>query len=284
MMIHSLIIQDFNIPSKIFLGVFFLLLLFFMLYYTFKMIEMVYVLFFKKPIFVHFYMNKRTLNTADKALLEDSFNFYRHLSVKEQLYFDHRVVSFINDKDFVGRNNLEVTNEMKLLISAHAVILTFGFRDFFIGLIDKIFIYPDEFYSVTNESYHAGELNPMLKVLVISWEDFKRGVEVNNLNMNLGIYEFSQAIHLNSMKEGDVSSTIFTDSFKELANMLTKNEPLRQKLIQSHFFRGQGFLNQFEFLAVIVESFIENPSEFRLEFPNVYAKTKQMLNFDFAGY
>ncbi|WP_159022652.1 zinc-dependent peptidase [Formosa sp. L2A11] len=226
----------------------------------------------------------KKLNAEDKNLLKSKFNFYRHLSSKEQLYFDHRVSCFIKDKDFVGRKGLEVSREMKLLISAHAVILTFGFRDFFIGLIDKIFIYPDQFYSMSNASYHAGEINPMMKVLVISWEDFKDSLDLKGETVSLGIYEFTQAIHLNSMKEGDVSSTIFTDSFKELAAMLTKDEPLRQKLLRSRFFEGQAFLNQFQFLAVIMEHFIESPSEFRGQFPQVYAKTKQMLNFDFAGY
>ncbi|WP_299778138.1 zinc-dependent peptidase [uncultured Formosa sp.] len=226
----------------------------------------------------------KKLNTTDKQLLMSKFNFYRHLSSKERLYFDHRVVSFIEDKDFVGKSGLVVTDEMKLLISAHAVILTFGFRDFFICLIDKIFIYPDQFYSMYKESYHSGELNPMMKVLVISWEDFNESLELKGEHTSLGIYEFTQAIHLNSMKEGDVSSTIFTDSFKELTTMLTKDESLRQKLLNSRFFEGQVFLNQFEFLAVIMDHFIERPSEFKGQFPEVYAKTKQMLNFDFAGY
>ncbi|WP_185967850.1 zinc-dependent peptidase [Formosa sediminum] len=245
---------------------------------------MVYVIYFRKPMYVHFYVAKKKLSSQDKQLLSEHFNFYRNLSPKQQLYFDHRVVSFIKDKDFIGRDHLDVTCEMKLLISAHAVILTFGFRDFFIGLIDKIFIYPDAFYSATYHAYHAGEINPMMRVLVISWSDFKHSLDVNDLNTNLGIYEFSQAIHLNCMKERDVSSTIFSDTFKELASMLTHNESLRQKLIQSHFFRGHASTTQFEFLAVILETFIKKPSEFRLEFPNVYAKTKQMLNFDYAGY
>ncbi|MDW5287897.1 zinc-dependent peptidase [Formosa sp. PL04] len=271
-------------PSKIILGLFLSLLFVIMVYYCFKMVEMVYVLRFKKPMFVHLYMSLKKMNELDKKLLYDNFNFYRTLNNKQRLYFDHRVLSFVKDKQFMGRDDLEVTNEMKLLISAHAVILTFGFRDFFIGLIDKIFIYPNKFYSSSNESYHAGEMNPRMKVLVISWSDFKNGLEMTNDSKCLGIHEFTHAIHLNSMKEGDVSSTIFTDSFKELAALLTKDEPLRQKLLNSRFFKGQVFLNQFQFLAVIMEHFIERPSEFRGQFPQVYAKTKQMLNFDFNGY
>ena len=123
-------------------------------------------------------------------------------------------MSFIKDKKFIGRENLEVTAEMRILISATAVMLTFGFRDYFIGLIDKVFIYPQQFYSLANDNYHKGEFNPRLETLVFSWEDFKKGFMIDNDNLNLGIHEFAHAMHFNSIKERDVSSTIFVDSFK----------------------------------------------------------------------
>ena len=70
----------------------------------------------------------------------------------------------------------------------------------------------------------------------------------------------------------------------ELTTLLSDNEDLRQELIASRYFRDYAYTNQFEFLAVIIENFIETPSDFRTQFPMVYDKTKQMLNFGFAGY
>ena len=163
-------------------------------------------------------------------------------------------------------------------------MLTFGFRDFYIGLISKIIIYPKAFYSNTNKNYHKGEFNPKLATLVISWEDFQKGFTNNRDNINLGIHEFTHAIHINSIKERDISSTIFSDSFKELSHLLASNETLRNDLMASDYFRKYAFTNQFEFLAVAIENFIETPNEFKLQFPEVYSKVKQMLNFNVAGY
>lgn len=193
-------------------------------------------------------------------------------------------MSFIKDKKFIGRENLEVTAEMRILISATAVMLTFGFRDYFIGLIDKVFIYPQQFYSLANDNYHKGEFNPRLETLVFSWEDFKKGFMIDNDNLNLGIHEFAHAMHFNSIKERDVSSTIFVDSFKEITNLLSNDEKLRERIINSEYFREYCYTNQYEFLAVIIETFIETPQEFRNQFPEIYDKTKQMLNFNFTGY
>src|SRR5690606_1527818 len=138
--------------------------------------------------------------------------------------------------------------------------------------------------STTNQEYHKGEFNPKLQVLVLSWKDFKNGFDVKNDNINLGIHEFAHAIHLNSIKERDVSSTIFADTFKELTTLLSEKEILRKELIESKYFREYAYTNQYEFLAVIIENFIETPTEFKTQFPEVYDKTKQMLNFNFAGY
>lgn len=248
------------------------------------MVELSYVIRNKKPFFVHTSFFLKKLSIAQKSILRGQFRFYNKLSSKQQRVFEHRVASFIADKHFIGREGVQVTEEMKVLISATAVMLTFGFRDFYIGLIDRIFIYPDEFFSRTNNDYHKGEFNPRLKTLVLSWKDFKKGFESNTDKINLGIHEFAHAIHLNSIKERDVSSTIFSDSFKELTDLLTNKEDLRKELIASKYFRDYAYTNQFEFLAVVIETFIETPSEFRAQFPEVYDKTKQMLNFDFAGY
>lgn len=249
-----------------------------------KTFEMGYIIRNRRPFYVHnpFFLKK--LNPVRKQILSNQFKFYKKLSSKHQRFFEHRVQQFINDKNFVGREGLEVTEEMIVLISSTAVMLTFGFRDFYIGLISNIFIYPDEFYSLTNESYHKGEFNPKLETLVLSWKDFKQGYETEKDKINLGIHEFSHAIHLNSIKERDVSSTIFSDSFKELTDMLANQEDLRMALTQSRYFRDYAYTNQYEFLAVIIETFIESPSEFKSQFPEIYNKTKQMLNFNFAGY
>lgn len=277
-------LETYTTGSKVILLIFFAILLYVMLQFALKMMEMGYVLKRKKPYFVHFYLFLRTLRQEQKVILKDQFPFYGKLDEKHKRYFEHRVSAFINDKYFIGRDGVAITDEIKVLIAATAVMLTFGFRNFYIGLIDKIVVYPDKFFSKINNEYHKGEFNPKLKALVISWKDFKLGYKKSKDNINLGIHEFVHAIHLNSLKERDISSTIFSDSFTELTQMLSKDESLREDLVQSKYIRQYAFTNQFEFLAVVIESFIETPKEFQLHFPDVYFKIKQMLNFNFAGY
>jgi Mlc titration factor MtfA (ptsG expression regulator) len=281
-MIPHFLIQE-TPSNNIIIAIFLLALLIMMFYYGFKMLEMARVMRYKKPFFTHFYLIKKRLTQKQKLILKD-FLFYGRLSKKEKGYFEHRVACFIEDKTFIGRDELRIDDHVKVLISATAIMLTFGFRDFYIGLIDKIFVYPKPFYSKTNDDYHKGEFNPKLKSLVLSWEDFIHGYNIGDDNLNLGIHEFAHAIHLNSLKERDVSSTIFKDSFKELTNILSNSKPMRDKLIASRYFREYAYTNQFEFLAVLIEYFFETPVEFKTQFPSIYLKVKQMLNFSYAKY
>ena len=277
-------VEKYTLGSKIILGIFFAILIFMLLHFALKLLEMGYVLKYKKPYFVHFYFFLRKLNPHQNTVLKNQFKFYNKLQEKDKQYFEHRVASFINYKDFIGRDGIEITDEMKVLIASTAVMLTFGFRDYYIGLMNKIVVYPEKFYSKIKNEYHKGEFNPKLKALVISWADFKQGYHITQDNINLGIHEFVHAIHLNSLNERDISATIFSDSFKELTELLYKNKMIRDELLNSQYIRKYAFTNQFEFLAVIIENFIETPQEFKLQFPEVYVKIKQMLNFNFAGY
>ncbi len=256
----------------------------FVFYALINMIDIGYVLIKRKPLYRYLVPPYRKLSASQQQLLQSEFRFYQRLSEKEKRVFHHRLAFFIKSKQFVSRDNLDLTDEMIVMTSATAIMLTFGFRDYSLKMIKRIIIYPSAYYSETNDAHHKGEFNPRMQALVLSWEHFVEGYSVSNDNLNLGIHEFAHAIHFNSLKNRDASSTIFADTFKELANVLAEETELRQRLLNSGYIRNYAYTNAFEFVAVIIETFIETPKEFRSQFPRVYAKTKQMLNFNFEGY
>lgn len=250
----------------------------------YKFFEQIYVNKKSKPFYIFNHLYKRKLKGNQLKILETKFDFYKKLSNKHKRNFQHRVACFIREKEFYGRENLIITDEMKVLVSATAVMLTFGFRKYLIEALDTIIIYPEQYYSKQSDRNHKGEYNPMMKALVLSWEDFLEGYNIGNDNLNLGIHEVVHAIHFNSFKEVDISSYLFKNKFLDLTDFLQKNPQVRAKLIEAKYFREYAFTNQFEFTSVLIESFFETPKEFKSHFPMVYKYIKQMLNFDFAGY
>jgi len=269
--------------GMLFAGVLTFSLLLLILFLFFKMLDTVYLSWFKRPAWVHFYLYKNKLSESQKAILRMNSNFYNRLSSVGKSRFEHRLQCFLSDKEFISRQDFVLSDKHRLLVGATAVMLTFGMRKYILPILEKIIIYPKEFYSTIGERYHKGEFNPKLKALVLSWEDFEEGFNIEDDNLNLGIHEFTHAIHLNSINRSDTASTVFSDGFSELLRLM-RNEDLVADIKNSGFIRDYAFTNEFEFLAVVVENFIESPSEFKRQFPSLYKKIQQMFNFRFAGY
>jgi len=258
-------------------------LLVFLCFLLVKVIDGISVNWYGKPLWVHFYLFKKTLTSSQKRILRNEFSFYRRLNAKEQSHFEHRVATFIKNKSFIGRDDLVVIERQKILITATATMLTFGMRKYQLPIIEKILLYPDVFYSTINDKYHKGEFNPKFKALVLSWKHFEEGYSTKEDKINLGIHEFTHAIHFNSLRYKGSSGKLFLNGFNDVQRLLL-NKRIKEDLRDSGYFREYAFTNKFEFLAVLLESFIESPVEFKQRFPMIYKNIQQMFNFRFTGY
>ena len=233
---------------------------------------------------VHLAKRKKRLSKQQKEILVRHVDFYKKLDVSHQRYFEHRLATFIRTYEFIGREGYQVNAETKVLIGASYTMLTFGKRKFITDVFDKIIIYPDIFLSTVTQRKHKGEFNPMFKTVVFSWKHFLHGITIKNDNLNLAIHEFTHIIHVKSLKRKDMSSLVFRRGYEQLIHYLQENQELRERIIQSNYFRTYAFENQYEFMAVLIESFMETPHEFKQRFPVIYRKIKRMLNFNFLHY
>ncbi|NJM80812.1 MAG: zinc-dependent peptidase [Flavobacterium sp.] len=172
-------------------------------------IEPIYAFFFRKPIYVHFYPFPKRLTLKQVEILKNEFDFYNKLTLKQKVYFEHRVTTFIQKYPFYGNEHLAITDQMRILIAATAIMLTFGMRNYLFTVIDKVVLYPDVYYSKVNNDYHKGEFNPRMKAIVFSWKHFLEGYQISNDNLNLGLHEFGHVLHFQGLKSTDTSATIF---------------------------------------------------------------------------
>lgn len=219
------------------------------------------------------------LNTQQRLIVSDNTPFYNRLSSVNKKYFEHRIVRFIENHSFIGREDVVITEEIKLLISASAIKLTFGYRKYLFSMVDRIIIYPKDYFSVIGNQQHKGETNPRYKTIVFSWKDFKEGIKIENDNLNLGLHEFTHAMHFSFLSERSFSATSFKRNFRKLLDFL-ENKDEQKKLINAGYLREYAFENQYEFLAVLVEHFFETPNEFKVKIPKVYYLIQQILNLD----
>lgn len=248
------------------------------LFFSFYVIEIIYLRNYKKPLVVFANVNFYQLQESQKQILSQNFQFYKQLKPKYKRYFEHRIANFINTYEFVGRD-ISVTEEMKVTIAGTAIILTFGMRDYLNPLFKRIIIFPDIYYSDQTENYHKGEFNPRLESIVFSWKHFKEGIEITNDNLNLGLHEFTHAFHIHSLKSDKATAVLFNESLQNLFKVVS-NPQLKEQLITSGFLRDYAYENQFEFVAVLLEYFFESPQEFKSKFPSIFLKVKHMINYN----
>jgi hypothetical protein len=248
------------------------------LFFSFYVIEIIYLRNYKKPLVVFANVNFYQLQESQKQILSQNFQFYKQLKPKYKRYFEHRIANFINTYEFVGRD-ISVTEEMKVTIAGTAIMLTFGMRDYLNPLFKRIIIFPDIYYSDQTENYHKGEFNPRLESIVFSWKHFKEGIEITNDNLNLGLHEFTHAFHIHSLKSDKATAVLFNESLQNLFKVVS-NPQLKEQLINSGFLRDYAYENQFEFVAVLLEYFFESPQEFKSKFPSIFIKVKHMINYN----
>lgn len=251
-------------------------------FFLFRVFENWYASIYDRPLYRHYFVYKK-LTASQEVILQNQFVFYSKLSKKHKKQFEHRMVKFISEKKFIGRTDLVITEQMEVLITATACMLSFGRKNYLYPLIDFILVYPSEFYSTINQNFHKGEFNPKERALVLSWKDFEEGIQINNDNFNLGIHEFMHAMQLESMSSRDLDSIRFSKQFQNILKQLTKQE-VKDQLDKTKFFRSYAFINQYEFMAVLAEYFFESPKDFEAIFPKLYNYTKKLLNFNFEGY
>lgn len=242
-------------------------------------IEPAYILMFNRPMYVHFYPVKQNITRKEELILLEHFSFYEKLSSKRKSYFRHRVAAFINYYTFAGRDELEVTREMKLKIAATSVMLTFGMRQYLPDMFSVIVLYPDVFLSGSG-NYHKGEFNPKAGAVVFSWKHFEEGILYNNDNINLGLHEFAHVLHIDSHRRRKVgsSSVIFSDMLSKIWEYVQTPDN-RDALIASGYLRSYAYTNQFEFIAVLLEHFFETPQQFSEQFPVLYKHVRAMINY-----
>lgn len=246
-------------------------------YYVSRYLETLYVKFYKKPYFIHFYVPIKKLPTKFKSFLKTN-KLYNQLDKKRKKYFEHRVVRFLETTKFVSREDLVISDEMRMEITMSVIQLTFGMRNYLLDYVNTIILYPSSYFSILNQTENKGEFNPRSKVLVLSWEHFQSGNLHEEDGVNLGIHEVTHAIHYNAIKSNDISAEIFYDTFLELEKYLG-SEDVRNKVLETNVLRDYAFTDKFEFIAVLVEVFMESPKELKENLPIIYSYVQQMLNF-----
>jgi len=229
---------------------------------------------------IRLFFGIKPLEKEDLDILDRFFPYYKKLKPQHKDEFQERLAYFIASKKFIPRGELkEISREMELLVGATAVMVTFGFKNLKLKNFSKILLYPDNYYSTINKTYHQGEVNPRLGIIVISWKSFVEGFLEPNNGINLGVHEMAHALKLENQIQNEESNFFNVSAWRKYEK-LAKLEMNKLRENQASIFRPSASKNIHEFFAVSLETFFEIPQRLKDYDKELYKSLVYLLQQD----
>jgi len=222
-------------------------------------------------------LRKKLIPLQEREEVQDylkNITYYTNLSPAGKEKFVDRLFVFMLNKEFIGRT-IDVTEEMRVQISASAIQLTFGLGYYKLESLETIVIHPDIFQLSQRSPEYKGATSG--HYMHLSWKSFQEGYQISDDNLNLGLHEMTHALKL-TLYLGNRFDVVFAGRMEYWEELLReKYELLRTK---PNFLRSYSKTNTEEFFAVCVEAFFESPEKFRQELPEIYQALVFLLNQD----
>lgn len=220
---------------------------------------------------------KPKLTLQQKAILVE-FDFYKTLTQTERIEFERRVSYLTENKEFMGRQDLVITDRMRVLVAATIAQIGFGFEFITFEDFDKIIIFPKAYYSKHTGHYHKGEVTSS-GVIVLSWADFLEGFNISDDGYNVGLHEIAHALRLEDAIPGD-EYHFLKEADLDAWNRIAEREYDNIRAGKPSFIRSYAGTNRQEFFAVCIEQFFEQPQGFYDALPELYKAMARLMKQD----
>src|SRR5262245_11560999 len=119
------------------------------------------------------------------------FSYFNDLPQELKLKFVKRVYQFKSGKKFhfVGIENKE---DIAILVSASAVQVTFGLKNYMMSYFKDIYILADAYQMDSEEELYIGHVAP--NGIYLSFKHFLYGYSQTNDNVNVAVHEMAHAL------------------------------------------------------------------------------------------
>jgi Mlc titration factor MtfA (ptsG expression regulator) len=249
-----------------------------------------------KPYWRTFQRNKiiqRPFKKQWRKILSKRVPYFRKMPADLQLQLKQHIQVFVEEKNFIGCNGLQINDEVKVTIAAQACLLLLNRKTDIYPKLQTILVYPRAFIrqqqQINNDGLQftqrqalAGESWEFGKI-VLSWEDTLQGAEITDDGHNVVIHEFAHQLDQEDGKANgapilgrnqnyETWSAVFLEHYELLTLQVKEGTP--------SLFDYYGATNPAEFFAVASEVFFEQSSELFTQYPKLYLQLKDYYRVD----
>lgn len=235
------------------------------------------------------------LTDRERAIVLQQVPLIRKLPADFRDRLEGKINAFLDQVDFIGCNGLEITEEMRLSISAQACLLIANTNTWYTHLT-TILVYPGAFKSRqarqsgfvvtereiirTGESWSRGPV-------VLSWAHTRQGALDDSDGHNVVFHEFAHQIDDLSGQTDGVPILDPAQSYAAWERAFLPAYENHVAMVQAGHrtvLDPYGAEGHEEFFAVAVEAFFERPKALKQGEPAIYEQLRQLFQLDPSGW
>ncbi|WP_076418969.1 M90 family metallopeptidase [Colwellia sp. UCD-KL20] len=238
-------------------------------------------------------IRKKPFNKQWRKIIQQRMPYFRGMPADLQLQLKQHIQVFLAEKEFIGCNGVEITDEIKITIAAQACLLLLNRKTDYYPKLNTILVYPSAFVKeqqirntdgvqYTKRTALSGESWELGKI-VLSWQDTLDGAEIPDDGHNVVIHEFA---HQLDQEDGSANGAPILgkdQDYKSWSDAFSKQFELLKKQALSgspSLFDYYGATNPAEFFAVASEVFFEQSNKFNHYYPTLYRQLSQYYKVD----
>ncbi len=226
--------------------------------------------------------------------LHSNLPVYQKMPQNLQRQLQGMIQVFVHEKEFIGAEGLEITDEIRITIAAQACMLLLNRQEEIYPYLYNVIVYPDAYQHTRMVADEHGVMKEETITrlgeswtkgsVVLSWKHSKKGGNNFSDGHNVVIHEFS---HQLDQADGVADGTPILDkssAYRDWGYVLGKeydklqNRGKRDK--RRAVLREYGATNEAEFFAVSSEAFFEKPKQMRKKHPDLFEELKAYYKVD----
>lgn len=239
-------------------------------------------------------LRARPFPAAWRAILARNVSSFARLPRADQRELQGHIQIFLREKHWEGCGGLELTDEIRVTISAQACMLLLRRNADYYPRVTSILVYPSSYVAseerpvgggIWEESDEArlGHTQQQLRAVVLAWDAALHGSRIYGTGSNVVLHEFAHQLDFeDNLTDGTpllpthqqyVSwARVLGEEYERLRRLDDAGEP--------SFLDSYGATNPAEFFAVATEFFFEKPAEFAARHPKLYAELQKFYRQD----
>ena len=188
---------------------------------------------------------------------------------------------FAAEKHFIGAKGMEITDEVRVVISAVAVRLILHLDIDYFNRLTEIVVYPHTYRHKDGDGAVLGEAH-LWGTVVLSWPAVLSGLNNATDGHDTATHELAHVLDVADGSFDGAPELRAREDYRPWARVLNKHfANLKERSRdERRVLRQYGAKNPAEFFAVATESFFEKPTQMKARLPELYNQLHRFYGFD----